>query len=169
LQEAGIGYQYQNKILMRIDSQYLHKETIIPALAVLSGPDFSGPNTEFLEAHKLFRSGKYEQCLTECCKSFESTLKAIAALRNWPVNANDPASKLLDAAFNNNLIPSYLQTEFTSLKQMLVSGVPTIRNKASGHGAGAAPRIVPEYLAAFQLHQTAAAIVFFVAAHKANP
>jgi hypothetical protein len=78
-------------------------------------------------------------------------------------------SSLKSNTVNNNLIPSYLQTEFTSLNKMLVSGVPTIRNKASGHGAGAAPRIVPEYLAAFQLHQTAAAIVFFVAAHKANP
>lgn len=168
-QEAQVGYQYQSGEVIRIDSMLLHKEAVIPALRLLSQPDYAGPNSEFLEAHRQYRAADYEQCLTECCKAFESVLKVVAAKEKWPVNETDPASKLLQAAFANGLIPAYLQSEFDGLRAVLQSGVPTVRNKSSGHGTGVTPRVVPRHLAAFQLHQTAAAILFIVEAHEAKP
>lgn len=167
--EAQVGYQYQHEQLIRVDSLFLHKETVIPVLTLLAAPEFAGANAEFLEAHKQFRQGDYELCLTECCKAFESVLKVIGAARSWLIAPTDGASKLLQAAFNSSLIPNYLQAEFTSLRAVLESGVPTVRNKSSGHGAGAAPRVIPQHLAAFQLHQTASAILFLVSAHQAVP
>lgn len=166
--ESQVGYQYQNRQLVRIDSLFMHKETVIPALTLLSSPEFAGANAEFLEAHKQFRHGDHEQCLTECCKAFESVLKVIGNARSWPISPTDTASKLLQAAFNSPLIPQYLQSEFNSLRAVLESGVPTVRNRSSGHGAGATPRVIPQHLAAFQLHQTASAIVFLVSAHQAT-
>jgi hypothetical protein len=51
--------------------------------------------------------------------------------------------------------------------------VPTIRNREGGHGSGEKPNDVPEYLAAYQLHLTASAIIFLIRANedfgKRNP
>jgi hypothetical protein len=59
-----------------------------------------------------------------------------------------------------------MQNSFTGLRTILESGVPTTRNKTAGHGTGATPRNIPRYIAEFQLHQTAAAILLLVAAAK---
>jgi hypothetical protein len=61
-----------------------------------------------------------------------------------------------------------MQTEFTGLRTILEGGVGTVRNKAGGHGAGENKREVPRHVAAFQLHQTAAAILLLVEAAEAQ-
>lgn len=169
--EAGVGYQYETEIgeIVRIDSQYIHAEAVKPALSLLSGAEFAAANAEFIQAHEHYRRGEREQAVTECCKAFESTLKVIASRRNWTLPPNPTAKVLLDAVFINGLIPEYLSGEFAALRALLESGVPTVRNRSGGHGAGAAPRNIPPHLAAFQLHQTAAAIVLLVEADKALP
>ena len=48
------------------------------------------------------------------------------------------------------------------------TGVPTVRNKTSGHGQGATPADVPEHLARYVLHMTASNIVFLVESAKAT-
>lgn len=169
LREAEVGYQYQNDVVVRVDNFVIHKEVVVPALTLLSDPDFAGAESEFRKAHKQFRTGDYEGCLTECCKALESTLKSIGAKRNWAIGKQDTLKPLLNTAFQNALIPNSLQTEFAGLRSMLESGVGTVRNKGGGHGSGPNLRVIPEHLAAFQLHQTAAAIVFLVGAHKATP
>ena len=80
--------------------------------------------------------------------------------------ATDPASKLLKAVFDNKLIPDYMQNEFSGLRTILESGVPTVRNKDGGNGAGVNPRNIPAHIAGFQLHQTGAAIVLLIEAAK---
>ncbi|WP_436232542.1 DUF7014 domain-containing protein, partial [Escherichia coli] len=45
---------------------------------------------------------------------------------------------------SQNLIPAYLQSQFTSLKTMLETGIPTIRNKNTGHGQAADIKEIPE-------------------------
>jgi hypothetical protein len=62
-----------------------------------------------------------------------------------------------------------LQGEFKSLRALLESAVPTVRNQMGEHGAGTTPRAVPKELAAFQLHQAGAAIVFLIEHDRANP
>jgi len=167
--EAQVGFQYEKGDIIRVDSLYIHKEVVVPALRLLSHSPFDGANAEFLEAHRFYREADYEQSLTECCKAFESVLKTIGHLRAWPIHATDSASRLLQAAFNSPLIPPSMQAEFSALKSLLESGVPTVRNRNSGHGTGPTPRVIPQHLAEFQMHQTAAAIVFLVEAHNATP
>ena len=43
---------------------------------------------------------------------------------------------------------------------MLETGVPTIRNKNSGHGQGSDIKDVPEYMASYMLHLTATNLLF---------
>jgi hypothetical protein len=170
--EHGIGYEYIDGEIIRVDSKLIHSEVVKPALQLLhgAGKDFKGPLQEFLDAHERYRKGEYEDAITWALKAFESTLKSICTVRKWPFDQHkDTAKPLLDIVFSKGLMPPYLQTQFAGLRSALESGVPTIRNKTSGHGQGATPTIVPAHLAAFVLHLTASNIVFLIESHRAIP
>lgn len=169
LREASIGYEYRAGEILRVDSQVLHAGVVIPALTLTNEPKFTAVNGEYLKAHEAYRHGDYETSLTECAKAFESTFKVIAGERRWPVKPTDTAAKLIEASVQAGFLQSYVAAGFASLRSMLESGIPPIRNQSSAHGAGATPRVVRQELASFQLHQTAAAIVFIIEAHKAQP
>jgi Domain of unknown function (DUF7014)/AbiJ N-terminal domain 4 len=165
--EKSIGYQFESGEIVRVDSAVLHAQAVKPALYLLSDRAFAGANEEFLKAHEHHRHGRQQECMNECLKALESTLKIICKLRKWPYRETDTAKTLIDVVFANHLVPDWLQSEFSSLRSTLESGVPTGRNRSSGHGQGAAPREVPAHLAAYILHMTATAIVFLVESHKA--
>ncbi|HEY9804443.1 MAG TPA: hypothetical protein V6D25_29190 [Leptolyngbyaceae cyanobacterium] len=165
--ENGVGYQYESGEIIRVDSQIIHAEAVKPVLHLLSDTRFQGANEEFLKAHQHYRHGDYKECLVECLKAFESTMKTICDNQGWTYQPGDTAKKLIDICLQNQLIPSYLQSQFTSLKSNLESGIPTVRNKNGGHGQGSQPHNVPPYFAAYQLHMTASTILFLIEAEKA--
>ena len=158
--EHGIGYQFESNKIVRVDSQFLHQEAVKPALQLLSATHYAGANKEFLAAHEHYRHQRYGEAINECLKALESTLKVICKQRRWPVDETTTAKKLLQIVFEQDLVPNYLQSQFSGLQSVLESGVPTIRNREGGHGAGAEPRQIPQHLAAYALHLTASAIVF---------
>lgn len=164
--EHGVGYQFESNELIRVDSEYLHAEAVRPALLVLRGGAFTGANEEFLSAHEHYRHGRYKECLVDCLKSFESTMKAIFKLRGVPLQANATAKALISACFENGVIPGYLESQFTSLRSLLESGIPTVRNKNGGHGQGPDSITVPEYLARYVLNLTATSILFLTEAQE---
>jgi hypothetical protein len=167
--EHGLGYQYESGEIMRTDSKVLHEEVVRPALAVLTDPKFFGANNEMLEAFEHHRHGRDKDTLTWALKALESTLKIICNERRWTIQGKGQAKDLFETVFQNNLIEPLWQSEFSGLRSVLESGVPTARNKLGGHGQGQQPTVVPPYLAAFVLHQTAAAILFLYEAHSAKP
>jgi hypothetical protein len=164
--EDGFGYQIEGEQVIKIGSTYLHKEATVPALNLLAAKEYIYADKEFRQAYDEFRSGNFDDCIHDCCNAFESVLKVILNGKGWAFNPTDTAKKLLAVAFDNGLIPSYMQNEFTGLRTILESGVPTVRNKEGGHGTGVNPRNIPKHIAMFQLHQTAAAIVLLVEAAK---
>ena len=163
LLEAGIGYEIVDGRVIEKSNEYLHKEAILPTLHVLTEGRFANANEEFREAHHAYRASEYEDCITDCLKALESVIKVIAAERKWNVPKNANASKLIGALFDNDLVPAYMRSQFDGLRTLLESSVPTTRNRSGGHGKGTEARTVPSCLAAFQLHQTAAIIVFLAA------
>jgi hypothetical protein len=167
--EHGIGYAYESGQLIRKDSEYLHSEVIKPVIRILENPEFQGANEEFMKALEHYRHENYKECLNECLKAFESTMKIICHKRNWQYNQNDTAKRLIEICLSNNLIPSFLQTQVTALKSVLESGVPTIRNKLSGHGQGTQKSTVPQHFAEYALHTTASTILFLVDSEKNLP
>ncbi|MCY3417848.1 MULTISPECIES: STM4504/CBY_0614 family protein [Citrobacter freundii complex] len=161
LRENSVGFQFESGEIIKVDSQLIHSDVVIPTLHLLGREQFfAGANDEFLAAHEHYRHKRYKECLNDCLKSFESLMKAIHDKHQWQYNANDTASKLINSCLSHDLIPSYLQSQFTSLKTMLETGVPTIRNKNSGHGQGADVKDVPEELASYMLHLTATNLLF---------
>lgn len=160
-QESGIGYQFEAGELIRVDSQFLHSDVVKPILQLLGNKeDYLGVNDEFLSAHEHYRHQRYKECLNDCLKSFESLMKAIHKKHSWQFNDNDTAKKLISSCLANNLVPEYLQNQFSSIRILLESGTPTIRNKEGGHGQGSEITKVPEHLASYALHLTAANLLF---------
>ncbi len=164
--ERGVGYQYESGQIVRVDSEFIHSEAMKPALKMLSDPMYEGANDEFLKAHKHYRAKSYEACMNECLKAFESCMKAICATRRWKYKETDTASRLIGVIFDRKLIPDYMQSHFTSLRSTLESGLPTARNRQSGHGQGSKVIPVPEYMAAYALHLTASNILFLAKANE---
>jgi hypothetical protein len=164
--EQGVGFQYESGQLVRVDSQIIHTEVVKPALLFLSEKSFKGANQEFLSAHEHYRNGKFKECLNDCLKAFESTMKSICVKRSWAHQPTDTAKALLDVLFREGLVPSFMQSHFTGLRSTLEAGVPTIRNKLGGHGQGTSEVAVPEFIAAYALHLTATNILFLVQAEK---
>jgi hypothetical protein len=160
--EHGIGYQFISGEILRVDSQFTHVEIIKPVLNLLKSKKFSGANEEFLLAHEHYRHGRNKECLNECLKAFESTMKIICDERNWPYNSKDTAARLIQVCFKNDLLPQYFQSQFTSLITLMESGIPTLRNRNSGHGQGSTPKQVDNYLARFALNNTGSNILLLI-------
>ena len=165
--ESGVGYQFESGELIRIDSQFIHAETVKPVLHLLSSDKaYRGTNDEFLSAHDHYRHKRYKECLNDCLKSFESLMKAIHEKHSWSYNQNDTAKKLINSCLSNNLVPDYLQSQFSSMRMLLESGIPTVRNKEGGHGQGSDVTTVPDYLASYTLHLTATNLLFLANCEK---
>ncbi len=167
-QEHHIGYQFQNGGLIKRTDQYLHEEVMLPALTLLTEPQFRGAQDEFLSAHRHYREQRYKEAVADALKAFESTMKSILDERRWEYDkARDTASKLVQVLLEHELIPSMLQSQFVQLRGLLESGLPTVRNRTSGHGQGTEPTVLPKYVAEYALHIAAANIVFLVQAYEA--
>ena len=152
--------------MIRVDSQVIHSEAVQPAFSMLTDPMYAGANAEFLSAHKHYRAKDYKACMNECLKAFESCLKSICDARGWAHNAGDTANRLIEIVFKQKLIPAFIQSHFSALRSTLESGVPTARNRQSGHGQG--PKIVdiPEHIAGYVLNLTASNILLLAKANE---
>ena len=162
----GIGYQYESGQIIRVDSELIHSEALVPAMKMLSDPMYEGANAEFLKAHEHYRAGDYKECMNECLKAFESCIKAICEERWWKYNETDTINRLIAIVFDKELIPDFMQSHFSGLRSTLEAGVPTLRNRLSGHGQGTEEVPVPGYMAAYALHLTASNILFLARADK---
>lgn len=161
--ETEFGFQVENGTIIELSSQFAHAEIVLPALHLLSADRFATADEEFRKAHEEFRNQSYADCITDCGKALESMFKVIAAERGWAgVSNNSPLAKLIEAAAVNNLFPGYMEEQLKGLRALL-QGPGTVRNKDGAHGKGNAPSNASRDLAAYQLHQTAAALIFLAA------
>ncbi len=160
--KVGQQIEVQRPRVMKRDSDLLHSETTKEALSLLSDARYQGANAEFLTAHDHFRHDRFKECLNECLKAFESTMKTICSQKSWPFNDKDTAHKLIGVCLDHGLVPTFTQQQLTSLRTLLESGVPTIRNKMGGHGQGAKITDVPPHLARYALNITGATIRLLV-------
>lgn len=167
--EHGIGYQFSDGEIIRVDSELIHSEVVKPALRLLNTKNYAGAQQEFLKAHEHYRHGNAKEALNECLKAFESLMKSICDKRGWNYTGNATAKNLIQACLENGLIPTFWQQNFSSLRSLLESSVPTGRNKLGGHGQGTSTTEVPDHLVAYMLHMTASALVFLGEAEATSP
>lgn len=161
--QHGVGYSFiggNSPQLVRKDNEHLHQEAVLPALRLMHEEGFAGADAEYRKAHEHYRHGRYKECLNECLKAFESTMKTICDRKKWTYKPTDTASALIDVCIDNGLLPSFMKSH--------LGAIPTVRNKLSGHGQGEQPKAVPQFYAEYLLHETAVTIVFLVNAYKEN-
>lgn len=161
--EAGLGYEFSQEQLIRIDNKLLHQEAVKPAIHFLNKEGFEGAREEFLEAFEDYKRKEYKDSVLKSAKALESTMKSIFKIKGWEYDERDTASKLVDTATRNGLLPSYLQNNLATL---IKQSVPVVRNKVAGHGQGAEVVEVPEELVSYTLHMTASTILFLVEGSK---
>ncbi len=167
LREHGLGYQFEEGKIIRVDSQFIHAEVVKPALTLLYKASFTGASEEFLQAHEHYRAKRYPEAIAGALKAFESTMKGICDVRKWIYPEGAAAKGLIEVIFSNELLPSSLTSQFSGLRSVLESGLPTVRNKQGGHGQGKDPVPIPSHMAAYALHLAASNIVMLLEAHKA--
>lgn len=160
--EHGIGYQFEGGEIIKVDSTYSHSEIVKPTIKLLGSKKFQGANEEYLKAHEHYRHQRNKECLTDCLKSFESVMKIICKEKGWQCNEIDTSKKLIQICFQNGLLPTFSQNQFTSLINLLESGIPTIRNKLGGHGQGQVPQRVDDEITRYALNLTGTNIIFLV-------
>ena len=164
--QHAIGFQYESEEIIKVDSTYVHSEIVRPTLMLLSHKKFKGANEEYLKAHEHYRHGRNKECLAECLKAFESTMKIIFDIKGWKFDSKLTSSGLVKICFDNNLVPLYLQSQFTSLRSLLESGVATIRNRVGGHGQGITPTTADDETTRFTLSLTGACIIYLIELSK---
>ena len=112
---ADVGYQFEGRRIIRVDSELIHSEIVKPALGYLSKSGFDGPRDEFLNAHAHYRAGEMKDATTDANNAFESALKAVCDLREWSFKRGARASDLLKIVRENGLLPGYLDNSFDQL------------------------------------------------------
>jgi hypothetical protein len=171
--EHDIGFEFvtfeNGGMVVKVDSQFAHANLVEPIIASLQMAGFRGPLEEFIEAHRKYRHGDNKGAVTDAHKAFESTLKAIFTARGWEYDPNSNASKLIPIAFSSGLIPSSLESYFGGINSIFSSGVPTLRNRMSGHGQGSDIVELPDHFAAFAIHLAASNIEFLMSCYKDLP
>lgn len=121
--EHSMGYEFQDWRFIRLDSEYLHTETVVPALVLLREPYLAGANEEFAKAQDHFRHGRFGESINECLKAFESTMKGICHKRDWAYNQTDSAKKLLATCEQNGLFPDFMRSSLDGLRSVLESEI----------------------------------------------
>ncbi|HTE39788.1 MAG TPA: hypothetical protein VK629_03110 [Steroidobacteraceae bacterium] len=166
--EHGVGYRFESSEILRVDSEFMHSEVVKPVLSLLRGNEFKGANDEFLLAHDHYRHGRYKETLVNSLKAFESAMKSICKIQGWAIQPGDTAKALINTCLKQGLLPPYMESQMSSLRSLLESGVPTVRNKEAGHGQGPDLTVVPEYLARYALNLSATTILFIGEANAAR-
>ncbi len=164
--ENGVGFQFIENEIIRIDSEFIHQEAVKPALKLLHTLGFEGAKDEFLQAFEHYRKGNNKEAINECLKAFESTMKTICIENKWNFPPNATSNALIKLCLDKQLIPIFWEQNLTSLRSLMESTIATGRNKLAAHGQGKEIVEVPNHLVAYILHMTASTIVFLIEANN---
>lgn len=158
----NLGYQVINGIIANKKSDFLHSEVISKPLTLLINEEFNGPLEEFKKAVTSFTHKDYEKTVIEACKAFESTMKAVLDKLNVAYDHDKPtASGLISLLKENSIFDSFQDDNLNKLTGVLM-GLPTIRNRKSGHGDGMDEKLVERSYASLALNLAGSYIVFIL-------
>ena len=163
LEHNNLGFTVINDIVVTKESDFLHQEAIVKPLTLLVNEEFSGPVEEFQKAIAAYTKKDYENTIIEACKAYESTMKSILdKLKSTYQKDKSTAKSLLAELQKVGIFDPFLDNMFNNLNGILVSSLPTIRNKKSGHGDGIDIDTVERSYASYALNLAGSSIVFLL-------
>ncbi|MCA6439129.1 MAG: hypothetical protein IM581_04325 [Chitinophagaceae bacterium] len=154
----GIGYQYSNGKIIRLDNELLHDETIQKTISLINNETYNNVNNEFMTALDHLRFKRNADCLVWCLKCYESIIKIIAKKNKWKFEENATSGVLTKLLFDNGFFDSFMNQPLDNLRALLGNSINNIRNKKGGHGAGEQINEVPNGLAKSVLYVTGATL-----------
>lgn len=167
--QHGLGYEFVNGEIIRIDTKLIHNNIIKPALKLMYDESFSGAEEEIRRAFEYRRKVDNKNAILEAGKAFESTMKVICDKKGYLYDKDkDTAQKLIEILERNGFYPAYMKAHLTSVRTTLRTGVPVMRNKNAGHGQGSAVVDVPDEFAEYALNLAASNIVLLVGIYRAT-
>lgn len=165
--EHGFGYQYEDGLLIRIDSQHTHAEIIKPALSLLRDKRFEHADEEFRQAFEAYKSSDFENAIVKANNSFETTMKIICNLQGYGLPKKHNATALIEHLRLQNFVPDFHIEVFKKLASSLDS-ISVIRNNVAGHGQGHEKRVIEESMVSYVLNMTASTIKMLVELNNAK-
>ncbi len=146
-----------NGMILRVDSEYVHRGIISKAQILMKEARFSGPLEEFQTAVSLLMSERPKDAAASALKSVESTMKAALGTRDRLT-----FTELLHRLIKSGIIPKY-HGEFHTHFEKLALGVAQVRNRpGSGHGQGKDILEMPRSLAEFTVNLAAVINIFII-------
>ena len=158
--QHGVGYQFENASIIRVNSEFTHSSIIKPALTLVQNKIFRKVNEDFITSHRHYRSGEHKDAVTSANRAFESMLKAICDAKGWIYKPGDRATELVSIVRREGLFRLNFDKSFDTYIAMMKSGLPAVRNDAGGHGEGLGSAAVTAEVAQFAINMTATNIVF---------
>lgn len=148
-----------NGSFFQLDSQFVEVHVLQRAHELLVAARFDGALQEFVEARNDLVAGDFKGAIHNAGKAFESALKAIE-------NRHDGNAKsLIDDLKDTRIYEGFPASLISGFGDQVLMSLPTIRNRAGGHGQGGAVIEVPRSLAELSVHLAAVFIVFLVKRH----
>jgi hypothetical protein len=80
-------------MLIRIDNEMHYSNVTKETMVFLTNPDYFNINDEYLEAQKHYKNMDFEDCMVNCNKAFESTLKVICNKKGYSYAQNARLAK----------------------------------------------------------------------------
>ncbi len=162
--EHGVGYKFENGIIVRIDSELIHSEVVKPALRILCSKHFREAQLEFLKAHDHYRKENHKKALKASLNAFKATIRAICNKHRWKYDPGADSKSLIKICIAKNLIPLFWKSQIDALASILENGVPS---KLAGYGQDSVPMAEQDHVVAYVLNMTASVIVFLGESDKA--
>lgn len=165
--QHGLGYEFVNGEIIRIDNTIIHEYIIKPALRLIYDEGFSGAEEEIRRAFEYRRKSDNKNAILEAEKAFESTMKTICDKKGYAYDKDkDAAQKLIKIFESNNFYPTYMSAHLTNLRTTLETGLPVIRNKNAGHGQGSSVINISDEFAEYALNLATTNIVLLVSIYR---
>ncbi|MCP3901899.1 MAG: hypothetical protein GY707_19495, partial [Desulfobacteraceae bacterium] len=155
--EHGIGYKFEDGMIVRIDSELIHSKVVKPALRILSRNHFKEAQLEFLKANDYYRKEDHKKALKASLSAFKATIRAICNKNKWKYDPGADSKSFIKICLAQNLIPVFWQSQINSLASILENGVPTKLAESEKDSASMAEQ---DHVVAYVLNMTASVIVF---------
>jgi hypothetical protein len=155
-------------MIIPFKSKYLHNETIVKTVVLLSEEGFQGALEEFEKALQKLRVDDYPDTCVLATRAYESTLKTIIEKKGQSYSPEtDKIPQLVEKVRSIGIIPPQVQTNFDSFWGVLKTGPNNIRNlEGVAHGQGQKIQAPEKAFAEFVIHIAGSYIVFLIERYK---
>jgi len=156
LEEERYPWILVRGLFFKIDSLFFEKHIYSKTEQFLADDNFAGALDEYKKAREYLTKGEYSEAILYSNKSFESVLKVIT---------NDDsgiAKKMIDGLLITSIYNELPDDFVKGFGEKVLSALPFIRNKLSGHGQGSEIIKTPKCVAELAINLSGTYINFLI-------